>query len=283
VLIRQDAQTYRFLAFEFRDRADGSFYLVFDRESLSTRFTGWGNDPNSPVEIDNLAERRFRISYHASGQINYHRSLASRIFADAIFAISGPQTLACISVPSVDRLTRAHSIRETDVVSVIEVPAGTGRLAFHLAIVPGGVEFEVPPLAVVSYEGWFALAVSLGPLPTSIPPKYEQHVLTYAPGTGKYSAQVVTQDEAVILFHQKRNQARGGMLLWEPKQGEYRFIFSVPTRVPPEFSVEFVDPKIKAEIVRTTKSELRFRARGPAGYLKSFQSIKLPLNGYAEL
>jgi hypothetical protein len=73
------------------------------------------------------------------------------------------------------------------------------------------------------------------------------------------------------------------MLLWEPKQGEYRFIFSVPTRVPPEFSIEFVDPKIKAEIVRTTKSEPRFRARGPAGYLKSFQSIKLPLNGYAEL
>jgi hypothetical protein len=249
------------LAFEFRDRADGSFYLVFDRESLSTRFTGWGNDPNSPVEIDNLAERRFRISYHASGQINYHRSLASRIFADPIFAISGPQALACISVPSVDRLTRAHSIRETDVVSVIDVPAGTGGLAFHLAIVPEGFEFEVPPLAVVSYEGWFALAVSLGPLPASIPPNYEQDVLTYAPatgkytyapGTGKYAAQVVTQDEAVILFHQKRNKARGGTPLWEPKQGEYRFIFSVPTRVPPEFSVEFVDPKIKAEIVRTT-------------------------------
>ena len=41
LLVRHREQLYRFLNFEFKDHADGSLYLVFNRESRGTARIDW--------------------------------------------------------------------------------------------------------------------------------------------------------------------------------------------------------------------------------------------------
>jgi hypothetical protein len=277
LLIRQGGSLYRFLQFEFRDGADGSFNLVFDRELHGREGTVWGSAPGSQPRTFDGPIGRFRISYHTTGRVNFHSLEATSIFCEPIFAIREPQHLVTISIPSIDNLTSAPADLEKE--AVLELPSDlTGRIIFALSLVPDSFTFDELPLALINYHTWFGLAVWFGELPFAVPPDFVQHVITVFPSQGRYAAQNVAQDQALISFHQKRAGSSDMVYYWEPNTGVYRVVFAVPMRIRPRLQVEFVDPDIRAEEIPPTQrmaetAEIRFRAIGRGGYLRMRQPI----------
>jgi hypothetical protein len=155
--------------------------------------------------------------------------------------------------------------------ATIELPSEiSGRISFHLALVSIGANPHPETLIVINYEKWFGIAVILAPSPVVISNNLESHVIKAFPAQGPYASQQVGQDQALISFHQKRTDMPASIVTsWEPKEGVYRFVFAVPMRVPPRLTIEFANPILEACIIRVTCSEIRFKVRGPGGYIKS--------------
>ena len=270
VFIRYRDEFYRFLNFEFRDHADGSLYIVFDRESRGAQRIDW--NPLSGVRNDAIlnSNEKFRISYHTTGKVNFHGTKAPPLFGEPVYSITRPQALACISVPEPASLTPAA---ERDVAfHTVDLPTeAEGRLTVHLAIMPPGVNPGPGSLAVVSFEGWFGIAVLLVPLPIEIPPDMALHTIKIAASHGRYTSTCVGRDEALIAFHRKHAGLPQHSMVtsWQPRTGVYRIIHSLPMRLPPRPTIRFKTPGLEACVDRVTCSETCFRVRGPGGFIKS--------------
>jgi hypothetical protein len=222
---------------------------------------------------------KFRISYHATGRVNFHEHSGASIFCEPIYAISRAQNLAYISVPKFERLTTETAIRESDTVLEMSTEADQ-RLTFHLIIAPENHHIDHHPLAVVTYRGWFSIAIVVGAVPFGIPNGEEEKVIVATPEVGLFDVQQAREDQALIRVHQKRINSVGQILYWKQSSGEYRLIFSVPMRRPPGARIRFKNPETTAKVERpvriagTGTSEIRFTAWSRGGRLKSFQPIE---------
>jgi hypothetical protein len=277
LLIQQATEIYRFLQFEFRDGADGSLNIVFDRKPLGTERSNWNSLPDSERRKYVGLAKEFRISYHATGRVNFHNADFGSIFCEPTFAISRPQQLLTVSVPSIDKLTSAAPELAREAVIHMD-PRLSGRVTFAISLVPDGFEFQESPLALIGYQGWFGIAVCFGELPFPVPSDLQHHILKVVPSVGRHLTQVLRQDQALISVHQKREGRSGLIYEWEPNEGVYRVIFSVPMRIKPRLRVEFADSSIHAEEMPASRrtietAEIRFRAVGKGGYLRTPQVI----------
>jgi hypothetical protein len=279
ILIRHQDRKFKFLNWEFRDNSDGSLYIVFDRVGKGPGITWSSRTGNVPVEYEK-DDQKFKISYHASGQVNFHKIAGSRksIFAEPIYAITRKQILSFISIPALTSLDPADEEAEADV--VCEWTANpTERVTFWIELAPPSVEnpFEPRnlPLVGVSYDRWFTILVSLGPSPFPIPEGVpDQGIIKTVPDQN-FVTELVTMEQAVINFHQARSGVRHeGITSFEPQEGVYRIVFAVPMRIPPQLTVEFYDNDLSFEVIRCTTYEVRFRVKGRGGYKKDWTPIK---------
>lgn len=273
LLISYKNNKYKFLAFELRDHIDGSLNIVFDRDKLGSERMTWTSEPGSTPASYNSGSEKLRISYHASGRINFHGIKSQAIYGDPTFAINSFQWLSYISVPKIESLTLVKKISPSD--TIIKLPSNLeGRVTFSVIIGPVGGDLNFSPLVVVTYQNWFNLIISLDSFPLKIPSGLENHVLKAVPSKGLYVSQQVSTDEALIAFNQIKTNLKSLITSWEPNEGVYRIVFNVPMRIPPRLNIEWVHTGIKTDIVKKTRSEIRFRAKGRGGYLKSIQQIK---------
>ena len=211
---------------------------------------------------------KLHISYHTSGRVNFHGATAQPIFCEPLFALTQPQNIGCISVPGATALSPAA---DAEGFATVELPTELdGRITFHLTLMPPGASPLPGTLAVINYENWFGIAMLVAPLPFEIPEDLGSHVIKAFPTKGKYASQQLSCDQALISFHQKRANTPASIVTsWQPASGVYRIVFAVPMRVPPRATIQFANPRVTAEIDRVTRSEIRFKARGPTGYIKS--------------
>jgi hypothetical protein len=275
ILLRKDGRLYRFLKFDFQDQSDGSFYLVFDRKPRDENMFVWSSTSCLPVEVETGLEK-FKISYHTTGRVNFHGHSGAPIFCEPIFAITSEQPLCVISIPSVEKLLTKDIVEASDFVLDVG-PEAEGRISFSIRIAPNLFVPKDSGIAI-EYASWFKILIGIVPLLSSIPEGFDDHFVSIATQAGPYASQVLSVANATIAFHQKAQGTVGQVAYFEPNEGVYRLIFTVEKRGVPKVTIQFVDSSIQAEIVAVSTYQLKFRAKGPAGYVKR---ETLPIHGIA--
>lgn len=246
LLIRKSGTLYRVFGFEFKDHADGSLY----------------------IHIRSVREKEIKISYHATGRINYRGSVEYNLYSEPIFSISKPHLLCTISLAQAEELSIAPSARSDDF--ILDMNGNeNGRVNLYVSITPPSYSYAEWETAYITYADWFALHVSGGPTPDSAMDADESRI--FVP-RGQFQSQLVSQEQALIFFHQKKIGKKGIINYWDPQQKCFRLIFSAPMRVPPKLTVLFDTPELEAvplePVTRNTATaELRFKARSPGGFL----------------
>jgi hypothetical protein len=281
ILICHKGQLYKFLNWEFQDDRDGSLYIVFDRIGKGPGTT-WGsrtgNIPTTYAKEDENA--KFRISYHPCGHVRFHNIAGTRksIHCEPIYAITGKQPLAFISIPNVESLALAEQTEDKD--AIFDWPdQAAGRVTFWIELGPSALEkpFESnnPPLAAVTYDPWFTLFISLGILPIPLPENVSAQAVIKVVPDEDFVTERVSQEQAVIAFHQRKHGVKHQAVTeFKPVSGVYRIVFAVPMRVPPKLTVEFFDADLSAEITHCTTYEVRFKVKGRGGYNNEWVPIK---------
>lgn len=264
LLLSYRGETRRFLQFELRDHADGSLLVVLDRPGISIAA---GQPPEKP--------ERFRISYHSSGRANFRGFQDGKHFinCEPIFAISKPQLLAAITLREIGVLPRFEGGGKIgDTYRVADTHEG--RITFQILLLPHGWRTSLPACVIVGYAPWFDIAV-VPSLPPEIPASYA-HAATYTlvPTSGPFERQVLSKHDAKIFFHQRRLGVQGQIWYFDELLGIYRVIFAVTMRRVPDIIVEFLDPQLESKIEQCSESEVRFRVRGPGGYVRNAVAIK---------
>ncbi|MCV0425776.1 MAG: hypothetical protein K5905_09900 [Roseibium sp.] len=155
----------------------------------------------------------------------------------------------------------------------------SSRLSISLLLVPDGFQFHVPPAALIAFQNLFGIAVVFEEAALPIPDGLERHVVRCFPKQGPFENQQRRQDQALIEFHQKLQGVQNLICFWNANTGIYRIVFSVPMRAAPKLNVTFRDKSIWAELLPPTKAvtqtaELRFKAVGKSGVLKTPQAIE---------
>jgi hypothetical protein len=267
LILRTPHASYRMFGLEFRDDADGSLYI----ETASAK------------QPDGSGGKKLRISYHATGRINYQGVANTISYGEPIFAISQAQPLLCLSLAEIDRLPKIEAPRPDDLVIDVAV-APQGRFSLYVTMTPPDAPPLEPNALVVTYEGWFAIQIITGPPPREDIAPGINRVLALK---GLFDDQQLGQEQALIFFHQKRMGVKDLLVYWEAANNRFRLIFSVPMRIPPALEILFAEPNLEAvplePLVRNTATaELRFKVRGPGGFLSVPPNItKLAL--HAEL
>jgi hypothetical protein len=258
--LRHRGSVYKFLGFDFRDHADGSFIVVFNHTGRTAR-TVWDTQTGCVPRTEDPASERFRITYHTSGQINFHGVSANAAYWQPIYDLKDAFDIAYISVPAIESLEKIEE-KQTDY--TIGLPDDlVGRATFVLSVLPPDYQVDFTPLALVNYSPFFKFSVAFGVLPIIIAPGSEKAFIRVTPFAGPRIPNSPTKHQANILFNQKKaGTASGAVTSFWPNEGIYRIVFPVPMRVPPRVSVDFVDPNITAEIKLVTQSEVRFCAKG---------------------
>jgi hypothetical protein len=258
--LRLRGSVYKFLGFDFRDQADGSFIVVFNHVGRTKRMV-WNTLTGCVPRTEDPASEKFRISYHTTGQINFHGVSAKAAFWQPIYDLTDAFDIAYISVPAIELL---EEIEEKSTDYIIGLPDDmVGRATFVLSMLPPGYEVDFTPLALVNYSPFFKFSVAFGALPITIAPGSEDAFIRVTPFAGPRMPNFPTKHEAKIRFHQKKaGVGPGPVTSFQPNEGIYRIIFPVPMRGPPKVKVRFVDPEVTADILLTTESEVRFRAKG---------------------
>jgi hypothetical protein len=268
--LKYRGKAYKLLGVDFRDRNDGSLNIIFDRRHFGVKNIRWSPDGNEPVIITTLSDNeKVRISYHTSGRVNFHGSGSRSIYCEPLFNITCPQFLALYSIPDINRLDPVRAGDEA--LPAIEIEDEfVGRLTFEIALVPHTYDFlGQGPTSLIGYREWFGLAITRLRFPFDIRPGLEDHFHTCTSRAGMFEAQNISKHEALIKFHQKRAGTDGCVNYWEPNEGSHRVIFACPMRIPPRLVIEFENKSLIADVTHATVSEIRFRVRGPGGYLKT--------------
>jgi len=171
-------------------------------------------------------------------------------------------------MPAVRRLDRYDGTAEKAENIIVPVADDElDRLTLSLSIVPFGSDFTTArPLAALSYFPFFTLVLMRDRLRSPSPTELAEHFLYERPLIGLYDRQAVSEDEALIGFHQ-RLAGRGGVILYPPNaEGEWRMIFAVVARVAPELvRAEFHEPGLSIFETRKTAAMYRFKVRDQHG------------------
>lgn len=260
LIFRSFSTSYRALAFEFKDDKDGSFYI----ETSSA---------NAP---DGSGGNTQRVSYHATGRINYKGPIDTTTYGEPIFAISQPHLLFCVSFAELNKLSRVTDSRADDVLLDVALPDGE-RISLYVWITPPDALLLNPNALVVAYAEWFAIQIVPGPPPLANIELNKNRVTAPA---GVFNGQQVSQEQALIFVHQKRTGVKDMLCWWETSEKPcFRLIFAVPMRVPPKLDVIFKASGLEVVslqpcIRNTATAELRFRVRGKGGFLTEPPAIE---------
>jgi hypothetical protein len=288
ILLRWRGRLCRFLSLKFDDgpAGDGSLYIVLDREGR-VRWNPAADAVPSPKNLEGMAPlSRLKLSYHATGQIHI-KGLSggreARRYGEPTFGISAPLLLFIESIPGPGALD-LFDLPVTANDFVVNVPAGhDGRLSFGISMLPDRDADDLPgALAVVRYAGWFRVGLQriLPDPPTQ--PGADTAITTIIPQNSLFSARVISEQAALIFFHQKSTGTKGLIFYWNPNTKRFRVIFSVPMRVAPRISIEFADRSLRERFVSCSETDVCFEVFGRSGKV-SAPPVILSLTADAEL
>ncbi|MDB5763972.1 MAG: hypothetical protein JWQ21_2967 [Herminiimonas sp.] len=269
VLIKHGEILYRFAALEISER-DGSLVLTLMREGTNTFSFGWSGKPEEKIPVrrdfDASRPKDKKFSIHASGRINVPHLRDQPIFIEPLLATSKPFCIGAHRIPAISALTKFNKKPAAEDAIFDLSDLSDSPLSFEFIIAP--IDFAAGGHGLkFGFLERYSLSILRHAVPIAAQQGLENYFTTYAPTAGLFETLQMSEEWALIAYHQAA-QNRSDLLLYEPNgEGVRLLVFSVPMRIAPHAVVECADPNLVVEIIdqtrdyRAQKVQLRFRVR----------------------
>jgi hypothetical protein len=250
---------YDFARFEFHYGHDGSFYLFFagrDSPAKKSIVSRHGS------EAKEVVSRTFKLSYHASGQINFDGPRFPSIFADPLAAMTTPQLLVYQQIPDLQRLPDARLKANQE--NIISFPDDiTQPFAIEFWIAPFESFAPTPEvLFACGFEDMFRLELIGSPSAFNKVDLAEAFVRAI-PVQGVREHRAMAIDDAAAAFHARATGSTASVL--SLGEGRYRYYFFPAMRRCPRVRTESQADGVECRIENATPYFVQFRLMGPNG------------------
>ena len=253
---------YRLFSAWLNLRGDGSFYVSFARagetdSGVVARLDADGVSVSEPQ----TQPKGFRLSYHPTGQLNYHDISAGPVLMEPLAAITHREPLVDVSIPDVSRLDPVAALPED--ASVIELPADR-RITLTLAVDRADAAMEETDIWAWTWAPAFSLRAYPSSLPEALADSLPKHFHYVGRRSDVSGAPRMDQESAKAQLFQRLVDGRGDVRFSPDGSGQCRIVYVVPMRIPPDVRIELHDSTLLPELVEVTTTELKYRAREAA-------------------
>jgi hypothetical protein len=187
------------------------------------------------------------------------------IYLEPIGRLSRENPIAQWSIPAIEKLSLVDEINEDDAVLTLPRVQNSTRIDFLLMLAPWNYVPSVDHFAI-RYDNLMTLIVIPINNRQDIPSEYSEHFLTYQPNFGTLPEQALSNETALIEFHQKINNTRD-LIVYSPNQdGIYTIITSVEMRTAPRINIIFANPEFSLELVSSKNHVIKFKVKNQFGH-----------------
>jgi len=268
LLITNAGRRYRFLSIESSTR-DGSLSIAVRRDGKSRTTYQWGTRPDeeTPVKIELSPERakNKEITIHQSGRINFHE-IGRSIYVEPLTLITKTAWIYRYRVPKISRLTSFDSEPEPEDLEFDLNDLLDEAQSFALFIAPEAVAPDARAIKL-AYLKRYALVIVLEASPYTPTAEFLEHFITLKPEIGTVSAQAMTEDQAIIAYHQALHETKGLVVYGPNGEGVWQVVFAVQMRDAPKVTIELADPALYVDAAdierdpRVATAMVRFKVR----------------------
>lgn len=261
IYISSNKNLYKFLSYVLQD-SDGSLYIIIERSGTNKEFVEFDSRDYQLkyVTLDNRRDKRKRISYHASGCVRYHNISKSINCFEPITGVTQPNIVAAFIIPRIDKLDISDT-PPTDEDFVIPMNwSSKSKIQFTFIVAPWNMQSNSVHIAI-RYKDIFSFILQISESEISIPSELENHFIFMTPERGLFEQQVIDNDNALILFHQKINETKTIIIYPPDGEGVWKIICAVPMRIPPNLSIRFQDNSYSFDVVSKTVSVVKFKVK----------------------
>ena len=210
--------------------SDGSFYLSLTRDGTSLshwKYEVIGPDlrPSDLTELSDVNPKGIDVSYHSSGLVRYKKVSNKSIACEPLYLVTQHFCFAIYSVPSIIRLDpRVATTNHKDFIFPMPDEID-GRITFSFVVSPlndpkvNRGEYGVNIL----FANLFSVNCVADRLPVPIPPGLEETFVFMSPAKGLYEEQVLSRDQAAIVFHH-RLTGFSDLIVYEPNMSDRKSV-----------------------------------------------------------
>lgn len=262
ILISNNGKIYDFLRCSLQN-TDGSFYIVFSRkgENIESNTINLEDGSFKDIQLGKPRKKLKKISYHASGRVNYHDTDHQSNFFEPISNITRENLFVIWSIPKITLLDEITSSNNDDI--IIQIDNNDIRLNFSFILIPMGFIINEQHI-LLSYNKLFSFAIILNSYEIKIDETLKNHFITISP-SGLFEKQILSQKQALINFHQKVNNSKELIVYTPNSDGIYTVITSVIMRIAPEITIKFFDESYKIEIISCKEHIIKFKVKDKHG------------------
>lgn len=216
------------------------------------------------------------ITLHQSGQINF-KGTRQTVYIEPLIAMTKPFGFYRYRVPKVSALNEFTKKPDADD-AVLELKEAGDAISFVFVISPKGGLPEFPGSVSVTYVESYTLTVAVEPKRWVVDARREKDFVRMWPTKGHFTLQQMSEEGAIVKFHQVKLKTHGAVLYEPNGAGEWMLVFTVPMRVAPSVKIEMTDPSLHVtdqDVTRDARSErvmVRFKVRRK----KTAEIIKTP-------
>lgn len=290
LLVIHAGQRYRFLSIDSSTR-DGSLVIIIRREGEGSITYQWGTRPEvqTPVqtELPPGRSKNKKITVHQSGRINFHE-IGQNIYIEPLTAITKTACIYRYRIPKISHLTPFDSAPDAEDCDFDLSALADESHSFSLYVGPANVASNSHAVKL-AYLSRYAFLIALD-TETYIPPSnFLEHFVTLKPERGTVGSQVMSEDQALIAYHQALNETKELVIYGPNGAGVWQVVFAVPMRIAPKMTIEIDDPTLYVDEgdierdLRVATAMVRFKVRNRAAKAVvqtpvAFRSISLDAN-----
>ena len=216
------------------------------------------------------------ITLHQSGRINF-KGVGKTIYVDPLVAMTKPLGFYRYRVPkpsALDEFKKKPDVHD----AVLELKVGDEPISFVFVISPKGSLPEFPGSVSLTYVDSYVLTVAVEPERWAVDARHKRDFARMWPTKGHFTRQQMSEEDALVRFHQVKIKTHGSVLYEPNGAGEWMLVFSVAMRAAPRVKIEMADPGLNVtdqDVTRDPRSErvvMRFKVRQK----KTREIIKTP-------
>lgn len=237
--------------------------LILSKDSTSNMFHSQVIEEQPTVSTD---EKTTYISYHTSGQVNYHRMSFSSIYCEPLFSITHVNPFFILSFQNMDcfRMLTNEEIEKAKGVVVDISSLSDERIDIVFSIAPCESQFDESNSRIVSVSYGKLLRLMLEFIRDKDIFCFSDH---YEPcdcvklqiHNSLFSEPTYTKGQALIKYVQKIYNTNDVVITAPNSEGIIKLFFSVEMRRRPFVKIEFVNPNQRIDRISKETYWLQFK------------------------
>lgn len=269
ILIQYNERLYSFININCSQR-DGSLNITLRRDGLSSIRASWsnlaGDETPKHIDVGVPQEKNKKITIHQSGRINLPDLRHYPIYIEPLVSISKAFAFCAYRIPRISALSIfSKQVNENDLIIDLSSLPDTPQ-SFDLVIAPAGFIFN-GLIAKVEYLHKFAFCVFYNNPVIPVREGFEEHFITHSIGIGLFKEQQISEDVALIGYHQATQDTREVIFYSPNNEGIWQIVFAVQSRFPPNATIETASDKYIVEVIdqmldqRVNRATIKFKVK----------------------